>query len=701
MQTSAFRLVRFLICICLAVIAIGNKCAYAQYPDEKATQVIEAVIEEMAANNSEDTDYSTLFDDLIYFYNNPINLNEATREQLNRLVFLNDLQTSEILDYLNQYHYFLTLYELQLIESLTQSDIQRLLPFVTLRKPVEKFDGEIKDIFRYGRNTVFLRTQRVLETQKGFKTDSSISNSIKYLGNPYKYYLRYQYQFGSKLSIGATAEKDPGEEFFKGSQPKGFDYYSAFIYVQNWRKIKSLAIGDYTINIGQGLLCGTGIAFGKSPMVMSISRRNNNILKKYSSTNENEFMRGVAANIELGEFNVYAAISHNKLDANLTESDSKEENSITSILNTGLHATASQVEDKDAITESIVCSGINYKTGSSKFGLNFIGFQHNQPHFADNAPYRLFENRASQAFNVSVDYQTFYRKHYFFGELATSSSGKIAVVNGYTGYLVPRVGIALLHRFYARDYYALLGNGFSEGSRISNENGMYIGTQIYLGKYSKLSAYFDTFRFPWLKYTISSPSLGNEYFIQYDYSPRSRFNVYCRYKYTEKEYNIPQDESQVLQMKKHETITKRVFRVHFSYQILDNLQMANSIIWFDWQNSNARNENGFLIYQDIKYQTTNIPLSIILRYALFDTDSYFTRIYTYENDALYCYSVPALYEKGSRFYVLIKYSASQNIDLWLRYAQTYFSNLDVNGTGSNEIEGKTKSEIKVQLRIKF
>jgi hypothetical protein len=38
---------------------------------------------------------------------------------------------------------------------------------------------------------------------------------------------------------------------------------------------------------------------------------------------------------------------------------------------------------------------------------------------------------------------------------------------------------------------------------------------------------------------------------------------------------------------------------------------------------------------------------------------------------------------------------------WLHYAQTYYNNRDVIGSGLEEIEGNTRSEITAQIRMKF
>jgi hypothetical protein len=90
-----------------------------------------------------------------------------------------------------------------------------------------------------------------------------------------------------------------------------------------------------------------------------------------------------------------------------------------------------------------------------------------------------------------------------------------------------------------------------------------------------------------------------------------------------------------------------------------------------------------------------------MRYAIFDTDSYDSRIYAYESDILYAFSIPAYYSKGTRMYVNLKYTFKDFMDIWIKYSQTYYSDKNVISSGLTQINGNTKSEIKVQVKIKL
>jgi hypothetical protein len=116
---------------------------------------------------------------------------------------------------------------------------------------------------------------------------------------------------------------------------------------------------------------------------------------------------------------------------------------------------------------------------------------------------------------------------------------------------------------------------------------------------------------------------------------------------------------------------------------------------------NRETELGYMVLHDIVYQPLSKPVSFSFRYALFDTDGFNTRIYAYENDVLYSFSIPAYSEKGSRTYLTVKYNLTRKIDLWFRYAQFFYANRNSTGTGLTEVEGPIRSDFRIQARISF
>jgi hypothetical protein len=115
----------------------------------------------------------------------------------------------------------------------------------------------------------------------------------------------------------------------------------------------------------------------------------------------------------------------------------------------------------------------------------------------------------------------------------------------------------------------------------------------------------------------------------------------------------------------------------------------------------SEGQKGVLLYQDIVYKPKNFPVDLSLRYALFETDGYDSRIYAFENNMLNVFYIPAHAGTGMRAYALLRWTFAKRFDLWVKYGIFLYQNVKSVGTGPEEIEGNRKSDIGVQLRIKI
>jgi len=214
-----------------------------------------------------------------------------------------------------------------------------------------------------------------------------------------------------------------------------------------------------------------------------------------------------------------------------------------------------------------------------------------------------------------------------------------------------------------------------------------------------LSAYYDQFTFPWLKYGINAPSNGYQYLAQLTFTPSKKLEMYVRIRERNKGDNTSVDLTDGIDYLVNEKQTN--YRFNYSYQLSPSFKIKGRVELVNYDKEESPFEKGFVIYQDIVYKALSSPFSFSFRYGIFDTDSYNSRIYAYENDVLYAYSIPAYYNRGTRTYLTIQYSMNRSFDIWLRYGITYYDNIDVISSGLEEIQGNHKQEIKAQIRFKF
>jgi len=664
-----------------------------------STNTIENIIENIASNIDGEIDYTTLYDQLMFFYHNPINLNTCKAEDLEKLYFINNFQIKQLLDYRDKYGKIYSIYELQLIKGFNNDLIAKLIPFISVETVKKNYKFSLKNTFKYGKHQLFLRTQRIIEDQAGyFVPDSEKTESNHYLGDPYKIYAKYQFKFSNKIQFGITAEKDAGEEFFAGSQPNGFDFYSAYIQINNIGIVKKVVIGDYLAQFGQGLTLYRGLSFGKSTDATNILKSSRGI-RKYSSSNELEFFRGGAITIGKNNWEVSTFYSNHNIDGSIKKDTSESnEEYINSLYSVADHGTISGINKKNAINEQAFGGNLSYSFSKLKIGATGVYSKYSTDILPSNDKDKKFSFIGNDNYNLGVDYQLSLSRFYFFGEYATDKNLNSAFLTGVNIKVVEQIYLSTLYRNYSTDYIGLYSNGFAEGSSTNNETGVYTGIVYHPYKSVKISGYWDTYKFNWMKYRIYSPSNGFDYFVQAEYTPMRDFMVQAYVRQEIKSQNISDQESGV---QKITDINKIRYRLHLAYKINHNITLKNRFETVTYNNNIESPSVGYLIYQDIAYRPNKIPTVFYTRLALFDTHDYNSRIYAYENDVLYSFSVPAYYGKGMRYYFMIKHTIIKNLDIWLRFAQTVYTDRNVVGSGLTEIQGNKKSEVKVQIRFKF
>ncbi len=666
-------------------------------------RVIEELIEELAVDDGFYTDLEKIYDELLFLMDYPVDLNSAEASDLRGLHFINELQIANLISYRQVMGRFVTLYELQYVEGFSQDDIRKILPFVTVDDKMPAITLSAADALRRGRHQFFARAQQVLQQQRGYSSisaeDLASSPNSRYLGSPLKAYTRYQFNYRNQVHAGFVAEKDAGEEFFKGGNPYGFDYHTFHLQINDLGRIKTVTLGDYQAGFGQGLVLWSGLAFGKSSNTLNI-RKNQRGLQKYSSTDENKFFRGAGITYRLfegAEATFFA--SRKKIDASVsgTCTDGKIIE-VSALPNTGLHATPSQMAGKNVLGETILGGNLNFNHSLFRVGATVMSIEYDAYLNPPERIYNRYDFRGSSNMSGGIDYQFSAGPVMFFGEGAVSSSGGKAFLAGAMSNPAPQISLSALYRRYDRNYHAYFSNGFRENTRTANEEGFYLGTVLHPYNRWKLSAYFDLFSFPWLRYGAYAPSAGIEYFMQADFSHSRNLHMYWSFRQKSKPVNAPAGSTN-LRVLEDAGITR--LRYHISYFAASTLEFRNRVEMSVYRRESRSPERGYLLYQDVLYKPHRVPLSLAFRYALFSTDTYNARIFAYENDILYAFSIPAYYDKGYRTYLLLQYKAGEKTDLWLRYALTVLPDRESIGSGLNTIDGNRRSELKAQVRFRF
>lgn len=670
--------------------------------DEKRNIIEERVDFLLDVNEGGNADFTTLFEQLEFYYDKPINLNRSNQSELESLGLLNSIQINNLLRHIELNGKLITFEELQTIEGFDLNTIRLIQPFTKVGGDVDQARLGFNDLLKEGQGQYFLRYSRILEQQEGYTPidaqELAENPNARYLGNADRIFSRFRFQYANKLSLGFTAEKDPGEEFFKGSQKNGFDFYSAHLFAQDIGIVKQIAIGDYQAQFGQGLTFWSGLAFGRTPSVFSL-KRNAPKLRPYSSVQEDLFLRGGGITLSKYNFDLTFFYSAQGVDGNEDGRDSlTNELIVTSLSQDGFHRTPNELAGKNNIMNRYFGGNLSYSKRNISIGLTAVQNEID----ADFRPNVQLRNQFSALdesnANVGIDFNYLYKNLNLFGEASSSIDGGNAYTLGALIVLDPRLSLGLQQRSFDRDFKPIQSNAIGESSVNNNEQGTFFGFEAKISEDFNLSTYADRFMFKWLRFQTDAPSEGYRYFSQLTYKPSKQLESYFRFRRRNRGENLPGVAEGIDELAEE---IQDNYRINFTYQISPEIKIGSRIEYTNYRLGNQIRENGVLLFQDIHYKKLSFPLSFSIRYAIFDTDSYNSRIYAFENDVLYAFSVPAFNGRGSRFYILTKYRLRRGVDIWLRYAQTYLNDRDEIGSGKERIIGNTRSEVKVQIRLKF
>jgi hypothetical protein len=650
-------------------------------------------IEELTEESEDNTEQiESLFNDLSYLSEHPLNLNTITYEQLAAIPFLSDLQILNILDYRKIQSEFVSIYELKNIKFMDLQTVELILPFVYAGEKDKSRAINFKNLIAYGKNEAILRYDKTMEEKKGYKEvpDSVLDKypNRKYSGEPFYTSLRYSYTFENKIQAGLVAEKDAGEAF-RNERHKGYDYYSAHLLLRNMGVLSTLVIGDYKTTFGQGLIISNDFNLSRSSVLSQPERKNYGFRRHYS-TNENDFFRGIASTITIKNIDISAFFSYRNKDGNVTDS------LITSFKTDGYHRTEDDLEKKNNISISTFGGNIRYADNNYTLGITALTTYFGnlsvdpEPH-----PYNRFYFRGERNTNVGIDYSLNRKQVKIYGETAMSQNGAIATLNALKWNISSDLNSLILYRYYDYKYQAFYGNSFSQSSTIQNEEGLFLSLQWAPIRYWRFTGYADFFRFPWLKYGIDAPSTGKEYMVQGDFTGIKNTIITCRYRFRQKDNNLTQSqEVDVVPADLHRV------KVQLSHTLSENLSVRSIIESCFYENISSSNK-GWAFSQSASWSDNNSLFQIDLYAAYFNTDDYNCRIYSNEKNMLYSFYSPAFYGEGIRISSVVRYNITPRLYFCLKGAWVHYYDRDVIGSNLEEIEGKNKTDLYALVRWKF
>ena len=607
----------FIIFACFFIFPL---CSYAQISDA-VTEITDDIFED---SDDESSVSAENIDEIFDFSSDSLlDINKVSYQELAMLGFLSSEEINGILNYKIQYGDFYTLAEIKGAGVYDYNIDKMYAVFLPEYNYEDVFS--FKDIFSKPKNKLALSLKR------NFKTDNN-----NYLGSPWYCALRYRF-VSQHLKVGFSGEKDAGEKFDFNSKVHGFDFNSAYVCLNGLKKIESFIIGDYKLKIGQGIVHSNGYSMGKTSFVNDISK-NQDVIMPNTSTAENDFLRGLAAKIRLGSFRFLTFASYKNFDAS-----SKTDSTFTSFKTDGYHRTETELSTKQSVNEQVAGTNVSVRLPDLYIAYSFLAYRYDKIYTpVSNIAYEKIDVPKSFLAH-SINYQLFKNRLSAFGEFAMVDN-KFAFINGLTYQAASTVTVSLLQRYFAEDYFSHYASAFSERSLISNEDAVYLGISFFGIRKMEIKTYFDFFRHPWCTYYVSSENTsGTDILscINYKLSRKTQFSFRARLRQRPK--NIPAAEKSLIS---YAHTHSNNFKFKFRFQPLSFLTSETAVL-LNYYSFNHKYENGYAIYQNLKFAKPDSKSFIVFRSAVFNT-TYNTRIYAAETSVNYNFTSPCYYGNGQR-----------------------------------------------------
>lgn len=639
----------------------------------------EAFLESLADERTElsetqEASWDAFLEEIEQQHENPIELNQATRDDLRMLYFLSDEQIEAILNYRAEFGPILTMGELLFIEEIDWDTRQLLYLFAHVDPPSAA--DRRKSFSNAIRHEGSVRIDIPLYQRAGWPWQRGLAN---------------QWRWDTKWNhyqAGIRAETDAGEYMFN-RQIKGWDSMGGYAMASQIGWLHTAIVGDYKLHFGEGVALSNAFQVGKAGLGNWHTAKG---LRPHRSADEINFMRGAAVSIQPAkQWQLTAFYSIRRLDATL-----QADNTVQTIAKSGLHRSTHEMEQRKALTGQ--AAGAHAAWESGPWGLGVTGLYQYYDHLLSRgkALYQQINPEGYQFGVVSADYSYRHYPLYIHGETARSlgaTNGAWGTSNQLSWRINANVQLSVAQRFYGKRYFSPYANSFAENGQVRNESGVCILFDAKrLGPFS-ISSFADFFYSPWPRYTMTRQSRGGEGMLQacWALSPTST-SVTLRYQVKSKE---------------------RSDRRYWSHRLRATLEKPLSPIWLlrasalyhlyamPNEQNRCRHSTGLAANIMARYAPTRTPWRCSIQGSWFHTDDFYSRIYAAEPRIQGSFAIPSFYGHGLRLAGIARWQWAKRWTLQALLGCTRYFDRNVISNGPLQIRSSWKTDLSILTRIKL
>lgn len=654
------------------LLILGHLTAKSQEIPSLIKRSAEEVINQM---NEEDLGEFTQ-EEILHALNqliiNPIDINTDELNPLLENRLLNELQYLQLQAYLKKRGRIHSVFELEYIDGFDRETLLQILPFIFVGEQVIKPEFSSRKISKIYGSADLLYKESLLSEDPDQKA----------LGS------RPAMRFSGRLKAGKSwqaflrAEKDAWEAF----DNQGFDHYSGYLHWKSRNQVSEAILGNFQIQSGQGAGNFSGayqFRSAENPENIRLYQRG---IKPYGGGDENNPLQGLAFSTrwKLLKMNAYGSLRYR--DAILNELQE-----VTSLLNTGLHIDSLSYSRRKNLQEK--AAGVNLILYLKSFHLGI----HSQWKAYDHTI--LTENpdgsmaKYDQTANHSLDYQYNRNNLNVFGEIFLDHAGNIHQSHGLVYQLHPNFQLAGQFRALGQDLFGLNRNSSAIGLPIGEESS-YLGAKIIFNSKIRLSLYLEKQEKQHPDYLADHPTEKLNLQARLNWHPSRSTQVFLHYQHKRASEKNP--ENSFLSQYSEETLQQSA-RIQLTHEIQEGLSWQSRLDLKVQHVEEGVSLSGSMMYHGIRWEI-NERFSLKARYAWFSTNDFSFAFSVYEDDLPGLFSNAILYEKGQRFYLVMKAEMKEDLIVYLKIAESNFYGKSLIGEGIGSVQGHRKPELSLLIR---
>ena len=651
-----------------AVLVNGSLFAQQRTEIPYSSNEIEMILENNAADAATS---STTLDELEFYQLNPVDVNTASFQELAEVPFLSSSAALSILRIRTKFGR-VNPSDLRSLTDLDVHSLEMAMPFLAFSSGESANSPGNESAVRYSFRS---RGSRQLQLRKPFRDG-------EYTGNPVRQYHRLEIN-EANLSGGFLYDRDPGESYNAG-------FMSGYLEVENAGIVRKLVVGNYSVNSGEGLTLSGMRTSSKGGNAVSQVKSTGQTIVPHLSTDEAHYFRGAAVSLESYPSGFTAFFSQRAIDATIDTN-----NSITSIYTAGLFRSASELRKRGTVNQTVV-GGIGTLRIGTTHSISFTAIRVDYDKDFTPASSPLFTGKEIIVTGASA--KLAFENIEFFGEVAGNAG---ALKSGSVGMICEvskRLSMSAHVRSYAQTYSNPFAFAFGEqNGAVSGETGRYVGAELRFSEAMRISAYYDEFVVP---VPESYSSNGREIVVRYEGVLSRIVSGFFQYRQKKKsEAHVVLNTEQYPCVIAEDRDQKNL-RLSCSFRISKGIELVERVelTAVNYPSSHVA-DIGMLTFTELNASPARSPFRGTARMVFFDTDSYDSRLYEYENEVRGGYSLPALYGKGIRWYFVAGWKVLAHAELSVKYTETLKPGSRSLGSDSSEILGPLDNSVTFQLDI--